>query len=110
MASSSSVSILDSLKPPEKSDLARKRKIERLKTMVQTRKGNPVHQTRQIPRLFRLLTVSPADRVKQFPGECLEAKHGKLFCVACREELSLKKRTVKNHIYSVTSTKSLRKG
>jgi len=40
-------------------------------------------------------TVSPADSIKQFPGECLEAKHGKLLCVACREELS-----IKNHIYS----------
>ena len=95
MASSSSASILDRLKPPEKSDLARKRKIERPKTTGADKKRKSGASNQTDPK-----TVSPADRVKQFPGECLEAKHGKLFCVACREELSLKKSTVKNHIYS----------
>ena len=45
-------------------------------------------------------TVSPATHVKEFMGDCLEVRHGKLFCVACREEVSLKRSTVKNHIYS----------
>ena len=45
-------------------------------------------------------TVFPSTRVKEFPGECLEVRLGKLFCVACREELLLKKSTIKNHIYS----------
>ena len=38
--------------------------------------------------------------MKEFPGECLEVRLGKQFCVACREELSLNKSTIKNHIYS----------
>ena len=95
MASSSSASILDRLKPPQKSDLARKRKIERPKTTGADKKRKSGASNLTDPK-----TVSPADRVKQFPGECLEVKHGKLFCVACREELSLKKSTVKNHLYS----------
>ena len=44
--------------------------------------------------------MSPADRVKEFPGECLEVKNGKLFCFACCEELSLKKSTVKSHLFA----------
>ena len=95
MASSSSASILDRLKPPQKSDLARKRKIERPKTTGADKKRKSGALNLTDPK-----TVSPADRVKQFPGECLEVKHGKLFCVACREELSLKKSTVQNHLYS----------
>ena len=38
--------------------------------------------------------------MKEFPNECLEVRHCKLFCFACREELSLKKSTAINHIYS----------
>ena len=47
-----------------------------------------------------LVKVSPAEHLKEFPGECLEVRCGKLFCIACRDELSLKKSMVKNHIYS----------
>ena len=42
--------------------------------------------------------ISPSIRVKEFPGKCLRVRIGKLFCVACREELALKKGTIKNHI------------
>ena len=44
--------------------------------------------------------ISPAQRVKDFPNECLAVRNGKLFCCACREELALKKSTVKSHISS----------
>lgn len=44
-------------------------------------------------------TVSPAYCVKENPSECFEVRHGKLFCVACREEISLKKSMVRNYIY-----------
>ena len=95
MATSSSLSILDVLKAPDKSDLARKRKTEKPRTTGADKKRKSRAPNQTDPK-----TVSPADRVKQFPGECLEAQHGKLFCAACREELSLKKSTVKSHIYS----------
>ena len=88
------VSLLDRLKPPEKSDLARKWKTERPKTM-----GADKRSKSSVANLTDPKMVSPVDRVKQFPGDCLEEWHGKLFCVACREEISLKKSTVKMHIY-----------
>ena len=95
MASNPLPSILDRLKAPDKSDLARKRKIERPKTTGADKRRKSGASNQTDPK-----TVSPADRLKQFPGEFLEVRHGKLFCVACREELSLKKSTVKTHIYS----------
>ena len=39
-------------------------------------------------------------RVKQYPGEQLDISAGKLFCKACREELSLKSSSVANHVKS----------
>ena len=45
-------------------------------------------------------TVSPIQRIKDFPNEYLAMRNGKLFCTACREELALKKSTVKNHMSS----------
>ena len=90
-----SQSLLDRLKAPTQSDLARKRKIERPKK----RKSSVSNQTD--PK-----SVSPAQRVKDFPNECLDVREGKLFCVACREVLSLKKSTVKNHISSGDKHKS----
>ena len=42
--------------------------------------------------------MSPSTRLKEFPGEYLAVRAGKLFCTACREELALKNSTIKNHI------------
>lgn len=39
--------------------------------------------------------VTPLDRVKQYLGEQLIGSAGKLFCSACREELSSKKSVIK---------------
>ena len=36
-------------------------------------------------------SVPPHDRVKAYPEEQLTVSNNKLFCTACREELSLKK-------------------
>ncbi len=44
-------------------------------------------------------SVSPRDRVTEFPEEGLTVSNGKLFCSACREELSLRKNIVANHNY-----------
>ena len=49
--------------------------------------------------------VSAADRVKQFPNEQLTLSMGKLFCSACREELSTKKSIIELHIQSAKHTK-----
>ena len=45
--------------------------------------------------------VSPAQRVREFPTESFTVSHSRLFCSACREQLSLKRSIVKNHIESV---------
>ena len=44
--------------------------------------------------------MSPQDRVREFSDYSLCVSAGKLFCRACREELSVKKSVVKNHIES----------
>ena len=73
-------SLLDVLKAPQASELARKRKID---------SNPPVNKPK---------SVSAKDRVNEFPDECLTVdRSGKLFCSACREELSLRKNIITNH-------------
>ena len=45
-------------------------------------------------------STSPAQCIKQYPGEQLDTSAGKLFCKACREELSLKGSSIANHVKS----------
>jgi hypothetical protein len=47
-------------------------------------------------------------RVREFSGEMLIDSAGKLFCSACREELSLKLSIVKNHVESSKHKNHLR--
>ena len=42
--------------------------------------------------------VSPEQRVREYPDESLTVSSGFLFCRACRERLSLKSSSLKNHI------------
>ena len=44
--------------------------------------------------------VSPEQRVREYPDESLTVSSGFLFCRACRERLSLKSSSLKNHINS----------
>ena len=91
---SNSISILDRLKAPTKSDLARKRKIERPAAQTKKRESTTVSNETD-PK-----NVTPAQRLKDFPNKCLSVRNGKLFCVACREVIALKKSTIKKHISS----------
>ena len=76
--------------------MGRKRKVERSNSSQSSGRKkkstvfNPTDPTK----------ISPADCIKEFLGECLEARHGKLFSVASQEELSLKTSTVKEQISS----------
>ena len=45
-------------------------------------------------------SVKPTQRCKEFADEPFTVSGGKLFCVTCREELSLKRSIIKNHIQS----------
>ena len=54
-------------------------------------------------------SVSPSDRVKQYPDQQLTVSAGKLFCCACREALSLKKSVVNAHISSAKHKAAIEK-
>lgn len=45
-------------------------------------------------------TVAASSRVKEFPGEYLSVRSGKLFCTACREPVSVKKSMINLHVKS----------
>ena len=49
-------------------------------------------------------TVTPLQRSKEFCEEKLTVSAGKLFCLACMEELSLKKSIIINHVSSSKQT------
>ena len=92
-SSSTSTSILDRLRAPRASDLARKRKV----------KANPPLGKRRCSARgsgSELKTVTASERVKKHPNESLVVSAGKLFCSACREEVSLKSSVIANHIKS----------
>ncbi len=77
------------LRCPQLSALSRKRKV---------RTNPPTGRKRSCSRgISHPKSVTPAQRVKEHPGEDLSVSNGKLFSVACREELNLKANVVKNH-------------
>ena len=88
------VSLLDRLRAPTTSELSRKRKVL----------SNPPKGKKRSSGSCGLKTkvnVHPSVRVSEFPGEELSVSMGKLFCKACREQLSVKQSSVKSHIKSV---------
>ena len=46
------------------------------------------------------MSVDPRQRVREFPSVSLTVSNGMSFCLACREELSLKKFMVSAHLQS----------
>ena len=88
------LTVFKSLKAPKLSDLTRKRKVD----------SNPPPKGKRRARgegANEPKTVTASQRIKEFPGECLTTagKGGaKLFCGACREELSLKKNVIVSHV------------
>ena len=46
-------------------------------------------------------SVTPAQRCSEFPGEFFGISAGKFICHSCREELSLKRGIIKNHVASL---------
>jgi hypothetical protein len=88
VATPAAPSLLDRLKCPARSQLSRKRKTE--KSTIGNKRHKPGETNPTDPK-----TVTPSTRVKEFTGEYLPVRNGKLFCTACREELAL---TIKTHI------------
>ena len=77
---------------PCKSDLTRPRKI-RQNVGTRTQKSKPSCNTDPAG-------ISPAKHVHQFPTEAFTVSAGKLFCSACREEVSLKTSIIRSHMKS----------
>ena len=102
---SSNPSLIDRLRAPQKSILSCKRVIRKNKPGSH-RKKRPFCSTD--PK-----SVTPVSRVREFPNENLTVSAGKLFCSARREEVSLKRSIISNHIASAkhkqSKTKLVRK-
>ena len=91
--SQSQKSLLDVLKWPDPSMLARKRVIN-CKPPIGAKKVMVYIALKSDPK-----GVSPSDRLKEFPNECLQINfHKKHFCEACREVVSHKKNTLQTHL------------
>ena len=88
------MSLLDVLKAPTVSDLSRKRSIAR---------NPPCGKRRSRPRStsFDPKNVKPSQRVKEYQDEPFTVSNCKLFCKGCREEISVKKSSIENHLKSL---------
>ncbi len=92
-------SICDVLRAPKLSTLNRKRKT--LSNRGQRlRGGKRRHSSSSTRSDSEPRSVTPLQRVREFAGEQLVIRSSKLFCNACREELSLKSSSIKNHVRS----------
>ena len=89
------VSLLDKLRSPVPSELARKRKVSTNLPPIGQKcsKGGSACTV--------LKSLSPQDRVREFTDSSLCVSAGKLFCRAFREKLSVKKSVVKYHVVSM---------
>ena len=87
----SAPSLLEKLRCPQPAAIARKRKV--------TVNPPPRGKRRSAGRgNFDPKSVTPAQRVREFPNEQLSVSAGKLFCQACREEVSTKLSVLKGHV------------
>ena len=88
---SSSSDLLHQLPCPQPSELARKRKVDLISSLA----------GKKILKGYEPKSVSPSQRVEQFPNESLCVCNNKLFCLACREDLSLKVSVIRYHAHQV---------
>ena len=91
----SPVTILNRLRAPVPSELARKRSLK-VNPPVGQKKHKRAAKTATEPK-----SVTPLQRVREFPDELLTVSGGKLFCSACREGLGLKASVIRLHIKSL---------
>lgn len=84
---------LSSLRAPEKSAFTRKRKTKSNHSSL-----SPSEDL--CKRSSSLKKVTPAERLEQFVGEpfTLSESDNNLFCLACKDEIGLKKSVIANHI------------
>ena len=89
---SSAQSLLQRLRAPQPSDLARERALRKNPPVVTKRGKGRCSDT---PK-----SVTVGDRVKAYSGEHFTSSNNKFFCSACREVVSLKKSVIEHHIAS----------
>lgn len=93
--------MMDYLRQPQASTLARKRKVATNPPKgLKRSKGVTTNDPK---------SVCPSDRVKAYPNELFKVSNKKLFCSSCREELSLKRSSLDVHIKSSKHIKNKRK-
>ena len=86
-------SILDKLRAPKQSEFCRKHKVH----------VNPPPKGKRRARgegANEPKSISVSQQVCEFPNESLTISYNKLFCAACREELSLRKGAISSHVSS----------
>ena len=96
-SSSSTRSVFHALKAPTLSDLTRKGSVHCNPPPKGKRRAHGEGSSE--PK-----SITALQQVKEFPEECLKitgAGKSKLFCKACRKELSLKKNIIVSHMSSV---------
>ena len=94
-------SLFDKLRSPQLAEIGRKRK---------TSVNPPCGKRRSAGRgSFDPKSVGLAQRVREFPESQLCVSAGKLFCQACREELSTKLSVLKIHLKSRKHADSVKK-
>ena len=97
------ISFLEKLRCPKSAAIGRDRKVRcsKLPPLGVRRSKARSHSD---PK-----SVVPLQRAREFPDEMLNVSSGKLFCSACREELSLKVSVIKNHMKSAKHVASKKK-
>ena len=90
---SSSRSLLDVLKAPTASDLSRKRFVAR-NPPCGKKKSHPSTAS------FDPANIKPSQRMKEYQNQPFTVSNCALFCKGCREELSIKKSSIENHLKS----------
>ena len=92
-AASSSGAFTHGLAGPELAAHERKRKVLNLK-------DDPVRGHNKQGRKTKEPNVTPEARISQFPNQSLRVDNGKLFCVACGTDRSLRLTSLKIHLDS----------
>ena len=95
---SDSGSLWQRLKCAKPSQLARKRKVKTNAPPIGAKRSQCRINARS--SAYTPHSVTPRQRVAEFPGECLDVSGGKLFCNACREKIILKCQVIRLHIQS----------
>ena len=96
-------SFLATLHCPQPATIARKRKVA-INPPPRGKRRSAARGT------FDPKSVTPSQRVREFPDEQLTVSAGKLFCQACREELSTKISVLKTHIKTKKHADSIKRG